>query len=63
MFTNERTVAIAPIQCAGVSGIKLFVPVASCPNKYMPPTAVIPDMAFVTAISGECKAGATPQTT
>lgn len=27
-----------------------------------PPTAVIPDMALVTDISGECKAGVTPHT-
>jgi hypothetical protein len=27
-----------------------------------PPTAVSPDMAFVTDIRGECRAGATPQT-
>lgn len=33
------------------------------PIAYMPPTAVIPEMAFVTAINGECNAGATPHTT
>ena len=33
------------------------------PMAYMPPTAVMPEMALVTAISGECSAGTTPQTT
>ena len=28
----------------------------------MPPTAVRPEMAFVTDISGECSAGVTPHT-
>lgn len=34
----------------------------SLPIKRMPPTAVMPEMAFVTLINGECNAGVTPQT-
>lgn len=33
------------------------------PIKCIPPTIMIPDTALVTDISGECKAGVTPQTT
>ena len=33
------------------------------PIANMPPTAVMPEIAFVTAISGECNAGTTPHTT
>eukprot|EP00965_Chrysotila_dentata_P098933 3272348-Pleurochrysis_carterae.AAC.2 len=33
------------------------------PMVYIPPIAVIPEMALVTAISGECSAGTTPHTT
>lgn len=32
------------------------------PIRTMPPTAVSPEIAFVTDINGECKAGVTPQT-
>lgn len=32
------------------------------PNKSRPPTAVIPEIAFVIDIKGVCKAGLTPQT-
>ena len=32
------------------------------PISASPPTAVIPEMAFVTDMSGECRAGTTPQT-
>ena len=44
---KESSVAIAPIQCDGVSGIKLD-PLFPWANNNIPPSAVIPEMAFVT---------------
>ena len=57
MFTAEMVVA----SVARVSPVE--VGMIPPPIAYMPPTAVMPEMALVTAISGECSAGTTPQTT
>ena len=53
---KESSVAIAPIQCDGESGIKLD-PLFPWANNNMPPSAVIPEMAFVTVylyLLGKC---------
>jgi hypothetical protein len=42
--------------CTGVCGT---IPP---PMSNSPPTAVVPEIAFVTDMSGECRAGVTPQT-
>ena len=47
MLMKESSVVIAPIQCDGVSGIKLD-PLFPWANNNIPPSAVIPEMAFVT---------------
>ena len=57
MLTAEMPVAVAASSSAVVDGT-MPPPIA-----YMPPTAVMPEMAFVTAMSGECSAGTTPHTT
>lgn len=41
---------------------EVFVGRRPPPATTMPPTAVKPEMAFVTDMSGECNAGVTPQT-
>lgn len=56
MLIDEMNAAKAAIPWAVVEGYK------PPPISTNPPTAVIPEMAFVTDISGECKAGTTPQT-
>mmetsp|Transcript_10109 Transcript_10109/g.33400 ORF Transcript_10109/g.33400 Transcript_10109/m.33400 type:complete len:269 (+) Transcript_10109:1469-2275(+) len=58
MFTAEMSTATAPSASVGDSGTTW--PGSSSAT---PPSAVMPEMAFVTAMSGECSAGATPQTT
>jgi hypothetical protein len=63
ILTKDKVVATAPIQCAGESGIRLVLEWSPEAKRSMPPMAVQPEMAFVTAINGECKAGATPHTT
>ena len=63
ILTNDKTVAMAPIQCAGESGIRLVLEWSPEAKRSMPPIAVQPEIAFVTAIKGECRAGATPHTT
>ena len=57
MFTKESATAMAPIQCAGESGTSPVASVVPCARRSIPSTAVIPEMAFVTAMSGECRAG------
>mmetsp|Transcript_4294 Transcript_4294/g.9367 ORF Transcript_4294/g.9367 Transcript_4294/m.9367 type:complete len:218 (-) Transcript_4294:1554-2207(-) len=63
ILTKDNTVATAPIQCAGESGMRLALEWSPEAKRSMPPMAVHPEMAFVTAINGECRAGATPHTT
>lgn len=53
MQVNES----APNACGIVCGTR------PPPINNRPPTAVIPEIAFVTDISGECRACVTPQTT
>jgi hypothetical protein len=53
ILMKERTVATAPIQCAGESGIKPLDSLFPCANSSMPPTAVIPEIAFVTIVKRE----------
>mmetsp|Transcript_19190 Transcript_19190/g.61044 ORF Transcript_19190/g.61044 Transcript_19190/m.61044 type:complete len:294 (+) Transcript_19190:1971-2852(+) len=57
MLTVDTSTDRAPSHCAEVEGTR------PPPMMAKPPTAVKPDTAFVTAIRGECSAGATPQTT
>lgn len=57
MLTVEISTAPAPTHSAVVCGTKLG------PSRYMPPTAVRPEMALVTAMRGECRACVTPSTT
>ena len=49
MLTVEISTAPAPSHSAGVCGT------SPGPSRYMPPTAVSPEMAFVTAMRGECR--------
>ena len=56
MFTALVSTAAAASVCATLSGSK------PPPSSRMPPTAVRPEMALVTDISGECSAGVTPHT-
>ena len=55
MFTVDKVVASAPSMVTP----KLVL----CANRCIPPKAVVPEMAFVTAMSGECRACVTPITT
>lgn len=55
LIADVSTAAVARV-CATESG-NTPPPISS-----MPPTAVRPEIAFVTLISGECSAGVTPQT-
>lgn len=55
IFTVERVVAAAPK--------KLTLGLLLCASKWIPPRAVVPEIAFVTAIRGECKECVTPRTT
>lgn len=57
MLTAESVTAAAPSISPEVDG--RMPPPMIAP----PPSAVVPEIAFVTAISGECSAGATPHTT
>lgn len=56
ILTAETRVARAAMLCGTVDG---SIPP---PMSIKPPTAVIPEIAFVTDMRGECKAGVTPQT-
>ena len=56
MFTAETRVARAAMDWGIVPGN------TPPPISISPPTAVMPEIAFVTDISGECNAGVTPQT-
>jgi len=57
MLIDEIKVAAAASEVAVLLGIK------PPPIITRPPAAVIPEIALVTDISGECRDGATPQTT
>lgn len=57
MLIVEIRTAPAPINSDVVCGTR------PGPNRYMPPTAVSPEIALVTAMSGECSAWVTPRTT
>ena len=57
MLIAEMPVAVA------ASTWPVVVGTTPPPIAYMPPTAVMPEIALVTAISGECSAGTTPHTT
>jgi hypothetical protein len=56
MLTAEATIAPAASVWAGVLGSR------PPPASTMPPTAVRPEMALVTDMRGECRAGVTPHT-
>ena len=56
MLTADTSTAAAARACAAERGT--MPPPAST----MPPTAVRPEMALVTDMSGECRAGVTPHT-
>ena len=55
MFTVDKVVAMAPNMVA--------VALVECAKRCIPPKAVVPEIALVTAIKGECKACVTPMTT
>ena len=55
MLTVERVVAAAPN--------KVTLGLVLCANRCIPPKAVVPEMAFVTAIKGEWREWVTPKTT
>lgn len=57
MLTVEMSTAAAPSASALVCGT------SPGPMRYMPPSAVKPEMALVTAIRGECREWDTPLTT
>ena len=56
MLTEDMTTAARPSAWGVVAGK------SPPPQMIMPPAAVIPLIALVTDMSGECRAGATPQT-
>mmetsp|Transcript_9168 Transcript_9168/g.18357 ORF Transcript_9168/g.18357 Transcript_9168/m.18357 type:complete len:208 (-) Transcript_9168:1630-2253(-) len=60
MLTKLSAVAAAPAIPAPSAG---RIPFECDARRDIPPTAVMPLMAFVTAMRGLCSAGATPQTT
>jgi hypothetical protein len=55
MLTADKVVAVAPRNVTKGP--------VECANKCIPPKAVVPEIAFVTAIKGECKECETPKTT
>lgn len=56
MFTLEMKAAMAAREVMVLSGV--YPP----PMSSIPPTAVMPEMALVTDMRGECRAGVTPHT-
>mmetsp|Transcript_27848 Transcript_27848/g.31278 ORF Transcript_27848/g.31278 Transcript_27848/m.31278 type:complete len:210 (+) Transcript_27848:1512-2141(+) len=62
ILIKDKPIATAPIQCEGESGMRLALCSPEA-KRSIPPIAVQPEIAFVTAINGECNAGATPHTT
>ena len=56
MLTDDMTTAAKPRACGTLPGS------TPPPQMIMPPAAVMPEIAFVTDMRGEWRAGATPQT-
>ena len=55
MFTKDRVVAMAPIQCAGESGTIEVESPFPWASSSIPPTAVIPGAFFVHGYCGSSK--------